>query len=204
MLFLAVYVEYIGTLAPSPKTPFTPSIPANLTLLGTSVTNPKARSGSALAPGPYFVSLSGAIFQAYRLYSDFAGAFTEPVIPAGNGMFAPLPAAIAGIQAPAVGVPSRLYSTPTPDKPLAGIRLGVKDIYDIAGVKTSNGNRAWYGLYPPANMSALAIQRLIDAGAVVVGKMKTSQFANGETATAVSTSGYTVQSPELTCGAGLG
>ena len=28
------------------------------------------------------------------------------------------------------------------------------------------------------------VQRLIDAGAILVGKMKTSQFANGETATA--------------------
>lgn len=172
-------------MTPGPKIPFTASIPANLTLLGTSVENPKVSSSTSLAPGPYFVSLGGAIFQAYRLYSDFAGAFTQPMVPAGDGMYAPLPAAIAGIQAPAVGVPSRLYSTPAPDKPLAGIRLGVKDIYDVAGVKTSNGNRAWYGLYPPANMSALAIQRLIDAGAVVVGKMKTSQFANGETATAV-------------------
>ena len=202
MLFLAIYVEYIGILTPSPKTPFTPLIPTNLTLLGTNIANPKA--SSALAPGPYFVSLNGAIFQAYKLYSDFAGAFTEPIIPAGHGMYAPLPAAIAGIQAPAVGVPSRLYYTPTLARPLAGIRLGVKDIYDIAGVKTSNGNRAWYGLYPPANVSALAIQRLIDAGAVVVGKMKTSQFANGETATAVSRSEYYVCSPELTCGAGLG
>lgn len=198
---LAIYVEYIGGLTPSPKTPFAPSIPANLTLLGTSVTNPTDKSSSALAPGPYFVSLGGAVFQAYRLYSDFAGAFTEPLIPAGNGMYAPLPAAIAGIQAPAVGVPSRLYSTPTPEKPLAGIRLGVKDIYDIAGVKTSNGNRAWYGLYPPANVSALAIQRLIDAGAVVVGKMKTSQFANGETATAVSAAQHIAQSAkaEMRC-----
>ena len=62
--------------------------------------------------------------------------------------------------------------------------MGVKDIYDVAGVHTSNGNRAWYHLYPPATANALAIQRLVDAGAIIVGKMKTSQFANGEEATA--------------------
>lgn len=84
----------------------------------------------------------------------------------------------------AVAVPSRLYYTVTADKPLAGLRLGVKDIYDIDGLKTSNGNRAWYHLYPAANSTAPAVQNLIDAGAVVVGKMKTSQFAVGETATA--------------------
>ena len=138
----------------------------------------------SIPPGPYFASSGGALYQAYRLYSDFAGAFTQPLIDNGDGTYSALPANIAGIQSPAVSVPSRLYYTKTTEKPLAGIRLGIKDIYDVAGVKTSDGNRAWYGLYPPANASAVPVQRLIDAGAVIVGKMKTSQFANGETATA--------------------
>lgn len=60
------------------------------------------------------------------------------------------------------------------------VRLGVKDIYDIAGVRTSCGSRAYYNLYPERNVTAPAVQRLIDAGAIIVGKMKTSQFANGE------------------------
>ncbi|KAJ3457158.1 hypothetical protein MRS44_014299 [Fusarium solani] len=68
--------------------------------------------------------------------------------------------------------------------PLAGVRLGVKDVFDIQGLKTSNGNRAWYHLYPAANRAAPAVQNLLDAGAAIVGKMKTSQFANGESATA--------------------
>ncbi|KAL9080935.1 MAG: hypothetical protein Q9157_000435 [Trypethelium eluteriae] len=99
------------------------------------------------------------------------------------GSYSVLPANIPG-QSLAVAVSSRLYYTKTAAKPLAGVRLGVKDIYDVAGVHTSNGNRAWYHLYPAANASALPIQRLIDAGAIIVGKMKTSQFANGEEATA--------------------
>ena len=139
---------------------------------------------ATIPSGPYFINSAGALYQPYRLYSDFAGAFTQPLIPTGNDTHAPLPASIAGIDSPTVGVPSRLYYTKTADKPLAGVRLGVKDIYDIAGVKTSNGNRAYYGLYPPRTANALPIQKLIDAGAIIVGKMKTSQFANGETATA--------------------
>lgn len=139
---------------------------------------------SPLPPGPYLVSTSGAVYQPYRLYSDFSGSFTQPVVPSSDGTFSPLPAAVAGIQSPAIAVPSRLYYTKTPSKPLAGVRLGVKDIYDIAGVRTSDGNRAFYSLYPPANKTAVSVQRLIDAGAIVVGKMKTSQFANGELATA--------------------
>ena len=124
------------------------------------------------------------MYEAYRLYTDFGGAFTQPLLPDGNGGYGALPAAVPGIQQPAVAVPSRLYYTTTADKPLAGIRLGIKDIYDIKGVKTSDGNRAWYSLYPKANATATAVQKLIDAGAVIVGKMKTSQFANGEEATA--------------------
>lgn len=142
-----------------------------------------SHDNKAIPPGPYFAS-QGCLYQPYRLYSDFAGAFTQPLIPASDGAYTALPANIAGIQSPAVGVPSRLYYTKTPEKPLAGVRTGIKDIYDVAGVKTSDGNRAWYGLFPPANVSALPVQRLIDAGAIIVGKMKTSQFANGETATA--------------------
>jgi hypothetical protein len=54
----------------------------------------------------------------------------------------------------------------------------------VAGIKRGCGNRAFYNLYPEANQSALAVQKIIDAGGIIVGKMKTSQFANGEMATA--------------------
>ncbi|KAL8782943.1 MAG: hypothetical protein Q9213_004999 [Squamulea squamosa] len=151
----------------------------------TSVIVSIASNVSSLIPnGPYFLSTNGALYQPLRLYSDFAGAFTQPLIPSSDGSYAALPAALPGIQSPAIGVPSRLYYTMTASKPLAGIRTGIKDIYDIAGVKTSNGNRAWYGFYPPATANSVPVQRLIDAGAILIGKMKTSQFANGELATA--------------------
>ncbi|EFY97850.1 glutamyl-tRNA(Gln) amidotransferase [Metarhizium robertsii ARSEF 23] len=140
-------------------------------------------SSPSIPDGPYFMSSSGSIFQAYRLYSDTQGSFSETTVRDGNGGFTVLPANIPG-QSLAVAVPSRLYFQRTTEKPLAGVRLGVKDIYDLKGVKTSNGNRAWYNHYAAADATAPAVQNLIDAGAIVVGKMKTSQFANGETATA--------------------
>jgi hypothetical protein len=140
---------------------------------------------TAIPAGPYFMSsTTGEIFQAYRLYSDVQGAFTEGLKPNSDGSYSILSAAIPGAQSLTIGVPSKLYYTKTADKPLAGVRLGVKDIYDIAGIKTSCGNRAYYDLYPPRTVTGTAVQRLIDAGAVIIGKMKTSQFANGETATA--------------------
>ncbi|KAJ8115523.1 hypothetical protein OPT61_g2851 [Boeremia exigua] len=137
----------------------------------------------SLKPGPYFINAAGQVYEAWRLYSDVTGAFTESAIANGDGSYSVLPAGILG-QKLAVAVPSRLYFEKTADKPLAGVRIGIKDIYDIKGLRTSNGNRAWYWLYPPANNTATPVQNLIDAGAIIVGKMITSQFANGETATA--------------------
>ncbi|THH31880.1 hypothetical protein EUX98_g2299 [Antrodiella citrinella] len=59
----------------------------------------------------------------------------------------------------------------------------VKDIYDIQGLHTGCGNRAYYHFYPVKNATAPAVQRLLDGGMILVGKTKTSQFANGEEAT---------------------
>lgn len=140
---------------------------------------------STIPTGPYFLdATTGMIYMTYRLYSDFAGAFSQPLIQTPSGDFAFLSAQITGSASLTIGVPSRLYYTPTTEKPLAGVRVGIKNIYDLEGVKTSDGNRAYYNLYPPRNASAVAVQKLINAGAIIVGHQKASQFANGEEATA--------------------
>jgi Asp-tRNA(Asn)/Glu-tRNA(Gln) amidotransferase A subunit family amidase len=141
-------------------------------------------SNPPLPSGPYFLSaFTGKVYQAYRLYNDENQAFLYGVIPAPDGSYRQLSAHIDGAHTSTVGVPSRLYFTPTAAKPFSGYRLAVKDIYDVAGLKTGCGSRAYYQTYPPKNTTAYAIQRLIDMGMVIVGKVKTSQFANGETAT---------------------
>ncbi|KAM0229032.1 hypothetical protein ACHAPO_010311 [Fusarium lateritium] len=135
--------------------------------------------------GPYFLNTnSGELHRAYRLYDDFSGTFMESLLQLPDGTFQTLSSHARSSSSLTIGVPSRLYFTRTKDKPLAGVRVGVKDLYDLAGVKSSRGNRAWYNLYPAANKTAPAIQNLIDAGAVIVGTQKLSQFANGENPTA--------------------
>lgn len=135
--------------------------------------------------GPYFFEkASGALHQAYRLYDDFSGAFTESLLQTPDGTFQPLSAHVASSATHTIGVPSRLYFTKTAEKPLAGVRIGVKDVYQLAGAKSSFASRAWYDLYPASNTTGTAVQRLIDAGAQIVGLQKASQFANGERATA--------------------
>ncbi|GBE81057.1 predicted protein [Sparassis crispa] len=137
-----------------------------------------------LPSGPYFLEpLTGNIYEAYRLYNDEQQSFLYGTVPDKNGSFQVLPAKIPGAATETIAVPSRLYFSPTAEKPFAGFRLAVKDIYDVQGLRTGCGNRAYFNLYPPKNRTAPALQRLLDAGIVLVGKAKTSQFANGEVAT---------------------
>lgn len=147
-------------------------------LTAASLSNP-------LPNGPYFVSArTGEIFEAYRLYTDDFLAFTQTSISDHRGGYLPLPAATQNLMALSVAVPSRLYYTKSVEQPLAGLRLGVKDIYHIKGLKTSGGNRAYFYLYPEQNVTAPSVQRLLDLGAVLVGKTGTVQFANGDRPTA--------------------
>ncbi|RBR13293.1 uncharacterized protein FIESC28_08259 [Fusarium coffeatum] len=135
--------------------------------------------------GPYFLNAhSGDLHRVYRLYDDFSGTFAESLLHLSDGEFQTLSAHMSSSASLTIGVPSRLYYTRTKEQPLAGVRVAVKDLFDIEGVKSSRGNRAWYNLYPAANKTAPAIQNLIDAGAVIVGTQKLSQFANGENPTA--------------------
>ena len=60
--------------------------------------------------------------------------------------------------------------------PLLGIPIAVKDNIDVRGFSTTAGCPA-FAYQPDAN--ALSVQRLIDAGAIVIGKTNLDQFATG-------------------------
>lgn len=85
----------------------------------------------------------------------------------------------------AVAVPSRLYHKKSSSMPLAGMRFSVKDNYKISGIPTTQSNRAWCELYEgkPENETAAYVSRLIELGAVFVGKTKMCAFASSEEAT---------------------
>ena len=61
--------------------------------------------------------------------------------------------------------------------PLAGRTFAVKDIYHIAGHRTGFGNPTWLETHPPAERTAAAVCRLLDAGADLVGKTLTDEMA---------------------------
>src|SRR5688572_8418558 len=61
--------------------------------------------------------------------------------------------------------------------PLAGLTFAAKDIYDVAGAKTGFGCPDWLRTHEPAARTAPAVQRLLDAGAHLVGKTHTEEMA---------------------------
>jgi len=70
-----------------------------------------------------------------------------------------------------------------PSGPLAGLTLAVKDLYDVAGYPTGGGHPLVRQQSSIREVSAPAVQALLDAGARFVGKTHTDEFAysmNGE------------------------
>jgi amidase len=67
--------------------------------------------------------------------------------------------------------------------PLERLRVGVKDVFDIAGHVTGAGNPDWPATHAPAARHARAVEMLLAAGADIVGKTLTDELAyslNGE------------------------
>jgi Asp-tRNA(Asn)/Glu-tRNA(Gln) amidotransferase A subunit family amidase len=71
-------------------------------------------------------------------------------------------------------------SAPSLAHPLSGLRFGVKDVFDIKGLKTSAGSKVYHQFYPKWDETAPVIAHLVKLGAVIVGKTKNTQFANEE------------------------
>ena len=59
--------------------------------------------------------------------------------------------------------------------PLLGLPLGVKDVLDVAGMPSAYGSPIWAGYRPIADASCVAQAR--SAGAIVLGKTVTTEFA---------------------------
>lgn len=63
--------------------------------------------------------------------------------------------------------------------PLVGLTFAAKDLFDVAGTVTGCGNPDWAASHGPAVRSAWAVQRLLDAGADLVGKTITDEISLG-------------------------
>ena len=63
--------------------------------------------------------------------------------------------------------------------PLAGLTFAAKDLFDVAGVVTGGGNPDWPRKRPIPERHAVVVQRLLDAGATLVGKTITDEVSLG-------------------------
>ncbi|RDW92500.1 hypothetical protein BP5796_01894 [Coleophoma crateriformis] len=166
----------------------------------------KSRQDEELYSAPYFLQ-GDHLYKAYRLYPDTYGAFISGIFESIPGHLEEAlgsthqESALSSlrdlhktngnlhsyqeIQSNLIPIPSRLYSHQpgsNPQKPLSGQRIAIKDIFHICGLKTGAGSKDYRSLSQPATYTAEAVQALIDAGAVLVGKTKTVSFASGAAA----------------------
>ncbi len=63
--------------------------------------------------------------------------------------------------------------------PLAGVTFAAKDLFDVAGHPTGGGNPDWARQHPVPTRHAWAVQRLLDAGATLIGKTVTDEVSLG-------------------------
>src|SRR5580693_10773683 len=69
----------------------------------------------------------------------------------------------------------RLDPTDAAQLPLLGVPVAIKDVYDTAELPTEYGSPIYRGHQPSADAAMVTLLRA--AGAIVVGKSKTAEFA---------------------------
>ncbi|KAI1151518.1 amidase signature enzyme [Nemania diffusa] len=151
-------------------------------LLETIYTTQGALIGSHIPSGPYFLC-GHDIFQAWKIYVDLFSSFQTAVLPVPESPyhFRSLDSVGPDGLGLSVAVPSRLYSLGCKDKkPLAGLRIAVKDNFRLEGVRCSMGCRSFLATYGPDTDTADYLKTLIDLGACIVGKTKMTAFASSE------------------------
>src|SRR5262245_62617230 len=75
------------------------------------------------------------------------------------------------------GIVKRLRLEGATAGPLAGTTFVAKDLYDVSGYRTGAGNPDWERTHEPAARTAPAVERLLAAGATLVGKSCTDELA---------------------------
>lgn len=136
-----------------------------------------------LPSGPYFFR-QDQVFEAWKLYDDKLAAFQTCVVADADNpySFRSVDTLSEDGYWKCVAVPSRLYAPVTAERPLAGTRVAVKDVFRLSGIKASLNVRSFLDTYGPDTETSAYVKKLIDLGAIIVGKSKTAAFAGSEKA----------------------
>ncbi len=71
----------------------------------------------------------------------------------------------------------RMAEAGRPLPALAGVPVGIKDVLVVKGAPATAGSKILAGYHPP--YTATAVEKLVDSGAVVLGKLNCDEFAMG-------------------------
>ncbi|KAF2493173.1 amidase signature enzyme [Lophium mytilinum] len=146
----------------------------------TSIKDHGPRTHEKIPDGPYVANPQGDVFAVSRLFEDSQQCFIGGSLSRKFHVDRPHQA-YGWLQTDRIAVPSRLYSEERSGiKPLAGLRFAVKDLIDVKGLETGGGSLAYRSVQDPAHASAPFINQLIADGAVLVGKMRCTQFGDGQ------------------------
>jgi aspartyl-tRNA(Asn)/glutamyl-tRNA(Gln) amidotransferase subunit A len=96
--------------------------------------------------------------------------------PAGEGARTFIQVHAASARAAAAQLDAERKSGRAALSPIAGIPISLKDLFDEAGITTLGGSMVLVG-QPPAQRDAVAVERLRRAGAIIIGRTNTVEFA---------------------------
>lgn len=102
---------------------------------------------------------------------------------------------VAGDQALAKADEADQQPKANSQKPFAGIPIAVKDVLTVEGMPATAGSKILEGFMPP--FTATSVKKLQEAGAIVIGKTNTDEFAMGSS-TENSAYGRTMNPWDLT------
>ncbi|KAI1425329.1 amidase signature enzyme [Xylaria sp. FL1777] len=133
--------------------------------------------GDELIPGPYLY-VGNALKPVFRLYDDKQRAFLTALQPKfcalDDTAFSQLKFAGTLYNCLAIAVPAR-----SAENAVGGqyrLRIAVKDLYRVKGLKTSLNNLSYYDVSDESPVSASVVQSLIQDGAHILGITKLSSM----------------------------
>lgn len=170
------FAEALDVLAAEPLGDLRARVPFDYRLPDTVPDGPGTTADGALGPGP--LAEAASALRAGELTSTELTQRALSAVDARNAELVALVEVAAESALAEAAERDRQAASGSFAGPLHGIPLTVKDVIDVAGMPTRCANAVYEGR---PEVDAAAVARLRDAGAVILGKAATHEFALGVT-----------------------